>query len=297
MSRTDGFILVPAAQQGTVDTVANSKHATVDTALGYKFSDSGRAFVRGTFLDEARNNGTPLQTNSTGAGFGSAGINTAIGDHDWIMARIYGQAQGYDQTFSSIASDRNSEALTNIQHVPSQAVGGGVQWNHVLGSHTLIGGVDFQEVMGASNEQLFSSATGTRFANNIAGGRQRSTGVFGQDIFRIKNKWTVIAGARWDNWNNLRGSTVRIPIPAGPTRGTTFPDKSETSFSPRLSILRALNSNLSLSFSGYRAFRAPTLNELYRSFRQGNAVTNSNPQLRAERSAGIAWDFFLERHC
>jgi outer membrane receptor protein involved in Fe transport len=286
MSRTDGFLLVPASQRGTVDTPANSKHATVDTALGYKFSESGRAFVRGTFFDEARNNGTPLQTNSTGAGIGSAGINTPIGNHDWLMARIYGQAQGYDQTFSSISSNRNSEALTNIQHVPSQAVGGGVQWNHVLGSHTLIGGVDFQEVMGASNEQLFSSTTGAHFANNIAGGRQRSAGIFGQDIFRIKNKWTVIAGARWDDWNNFRGSTMRISLPSGSPTGKPFPDRSENSFSPRLSILRALNSNLSLSLSGYRAFRAPTLNELYRSFRQGNAVTNSNPQLRAERLTG-----------
>jgi outer membrane receptor protein involved in Fe transport len=50
--------------------------------------------------------------------------------------------------------------------------------------------------------------------------------------------------------------------------------------------MRALNSNLSLSLSGYRAFRAPTLNELYRSFRQGIALTNSNPLLRAERLTG-----------
>jgi outer membrane cobalamin receptor len=51
MSRTDGFILVPASERGTVDAAANSKHATVDTALGYKFSENGRAFVRGTFFD------------------------------------------------------------------------------------------------------------------------------------------------------------------------------------------------------------------------------------------------------
>ena len=50
--------------------------------------------------------------------------------------------------------------------------------------------------------------------------------------------------------------------------------------------MRALTSNLSLSLSGYRAFRAPTLNELYRSFRQGITVTNSNPMLRAERLTG-----------
>src|SRR5207248_7754537 len=38
--------------------------------------------------------------------------------------------------------------------------------------------------------------------------------------------------------------------------------------------------------SGYRAFRAPTLNELYRSFQQGIALTESNPFLRAEKLTG-----------
>ena len=36
----------------------------------------------------------------------------------------------------------------------------------------------------------------------------------------------------------------------------------------------------------YRAFRAPTLNELYRNFRVGNVVTNANAALRAERLTG-----------
>ena len=285
MSRTDGYILVPAFQRGAVDTAANSKHATVDASLGYRIGENGRAFLRGTFFDEARNNGTPLTTNSTGAGFGVGGINTTLGAHDWISARLYGQAQGYDQTFSSVASDRSTETLVDNQHVPSQQLGTAVQWNHTLGRQVLIAGVDAQEVIGASDEQLFSSTTGDLFANNIAGGRQRSTGIFGQDIFQTRN-WTLIAGVRWDRWTNLNGSTVRIPVPAGPATGTQFPDRDATAFSPRLSILRKLSSNLSLSLSGYRAFRAPTLNELYRSFRLGSTLTQSNALLGPERSTG-----------
>jgi len=132
---------------------------------------------------------------------------------------------------------------------------------------------------------LFSSTTGDHFANNIASGQQRSTGIFGQDIFQTSN-WTLIAGVRWDCWTNLDGSTVRIPVPAGPATGTQYPDQDATAFSPRLSVLRKLSSNLSLSLSGYRAFRAPTLNELYRSFRLGSTLTQSNPFLGPERSTG-----------
>jgi outer membrane receptor protein involved in Fe transport len=284
MAHTDGYILVPSAQRGTIDTAANSEHAALDAQLGYKFPNNGRAFLRGTFFDEARHNGTPFQKNSTATGFGVAGINTAIGTHDYVAARLFGQAQGYDQTFSSIQSinsTRDSEQPTNIQHVPSQEGGGSLQWNHILKSHTLIAGFDLQEVMGASDEQLLLAS-----ASKVSGGRQFSSGLFGQDIFRLGSKWTVIAGARWDRWKNFDGSTLRFPLPSGAPFTQLFADRTENSFSPRLSFMRALNSNISLSLSGYRAFRAPTLNELYRSFQQGTITTRNNPQLRAERLTG-----------
>jgi hypothetical protein len=41
-----------------------------------------------------------------------------------LTLRGYGQVQGYDQRFSSVAADRNSESLTDLQHVPEQVVGG-----------------------------------------------------------------------------------------------------------------------------------------------------------------------------
>lgn len=286
MMRTDGYILVPASERGSVDRAANSKHATLDAGLGYRISDSGRAFLRGTFFDESRNNGTVLQTNSTGMGRVVAGVNTGIGDHDSVSARIFGLVEGYDQVFSAVAADRQSEALTNLQHIPSQELGGAFQWNHVLRNHTLIAGVDSGEVIGATDERLFSSTTGFHFANNFAGGRQRSTGVFGEDIFRLGSRWTIIAGARWDDWNNFDGSNIRVSLPAGTASGPVFPARTESSFSPRLSIMRNVGDDVALWVAGYRAFRAPTLNELYRNFRQGNAITNANAALRAERLTG-----------
>lgn len=286
LAHTDGYILIPKSQRGLVDTLANSEHATVDAGVGYQIRAGGRAFLHGTFFDEARHNGTRIQANSTGTGFGVAGVNTPIYDHDFLSARVYGESQGYDQTFSSIAPNRNSENLTDIQHVPSQQLGTAVQWNHLFSDQTLILGADANEVIGASDEQLFSSTTGSHFANNIAGGRQRTVGILGQDIIRIHDRWLLIAGVRWDDWNNFDGSTVRLPLPSGFITGTKFPDRSDSSLSPRVSVIRNLRSNLSLSLSGYRAFRAPTLNELYRSFRQATTLTENNPLLHAEQLSG-----------
>src|SRR5262249_58168537 len=57
--------------------------------------------------------------------------------------------------------------------------------------------------------------------------------------------------------------------------------------------------NVSVYVSGYRAFRAPTLNELYRAFRVGNVLTLANDKLEAERltggEAGVAVDTLSRR--
>jgi outer membrane receptor protein involved in Fe transport len=284
VAHTDGYILVPSSQRGTVDTLANSEHATLDGQLGHKISERGRAFLRGTFFDEARHNGTPFQKNSTGTAFGVAGVNSALGERDEIMARVFSEAQGYDQTFSSIRSinsPRDQELPTDIQHVPSQALGGSSQWNHTVKSHTFMAAADLQEVIGASDEQLLLASS-----YKVAGGRQFSSGVLGQDIFRIGSKWTVIAGGRWDRWKNFDGSTVITPVPTGGPVVQLYPDRTENTFSPRLSVIRGIRSNVSVSVSGYRSFRAPTLNELYRTFQQGTTTTLNNPLLRAERLTG-----------
>src|SRR5216684_3329430 len=64
-----------------------------------------------------------------------------------------------------------------------------------------------------------------------------------------------------------------------------FADRLATDFSPPISLLRTCKS-IAVTASFYRAFRAPTLNELYRSFRVGNVATNANPTLRPERLTG-----------
>ena len=295
-----------------VDTPANSEDATVDLNVGHQLGDQGRIFARGNFFTEFRHNGTPLQTNDTRSGEGAFGLDRQFGSEDSLSLRAYGLVQGYNQAFSAVASDRDSESLTDLQHVPEQVGGGGAQWTHFLGkSQTLIAGADLMEVMGASDEQLYSSGTHTR--NNAAGGRQRILGLFGEDILRFRQKWTIILAGRFDDWSNFNASSICTPVSGSCSSSPSaqYPARSDMAFDPRLSVLRSLNSHVSLTGSIYRAFRAPTLNELYRTFRVGNILTYNNPSLNAERLTGaeagvnvtgwerkleLARNFFLERH-
>jgi outer membrane receptor protein involved in Fe transport len=279
--RTDGFILVPDSQRGSIDTKANVEDASVYARLGYEFGAKGKIFLRGNFFNEFRNNGTPFQINNTHLGEGAGGLDRQFGANDSLSLRLYGDVDTYHQTYSAVATDRNSETPTSTQHIPEQVVGGGAQWTHLLGkSQTLVGGMDLNEVIGSSVDALFSGPNQGR----IGGGRQRNLGWFGEDIFHRSN-WTVILAARLDDWSNLAGKFIVIPVSGTPTV-TLYPDRSDLALSPRLSVLRALNQHVSVTGSIYRAFRAPTLNELYRVFRVGSVTTLNNPALKAERLTG-----------
>lgn len=283
--QTDGYILVPSADRGAVDIPANSRHASAELGIGHALGD-GRLSLRAGFFRESRDNGTPIQTNGTRLAEGAAIFDQRFGANDSLAVRLYGDAQHYDQNFSAIASDRMSESLTNIQKVPAQEVGADGQWTHLIGkSQTLIAGLNLLEVMGTSEEQIFSS--GAHIANSVSGGRQRTLGLFAEDVFRIGQGWTVIAAARFDHWGNFRGVSFRTPLtPTGVAIAKVFADRSDNAFSPRISVTRSLRANLTATASIYRAFRAPTLNELYRSFRVGNVLTQNNAALKAESLTG-----------
>ena len=64
---------------------------------------------------------------------------------------------------------------------------------------------------------------------------------------------------------------------------------SENIFDPRLGISRKLGAHFALSGSGFRAFRAPTPSELYRSTQVGSKLTLPNSALLSERATG--WEF------
>jgi outer membrane receptor protein involved in Fe transport len=280
---TDGYILVPEANRGSVDTKAGSEHGTADLMIGRQIGAKSEIFARGWYLDDSRNNGTPDQTNQMKLGQGALGANLDLGSAGTLTLRFYADAQTYNQSFSSVVTDQNSETLTDLQTVPAQGVGGSAVWSRGLGKRqTLVAGFDEQEEIGRSNETLVLANKYTS-----SGGRQRNTGVFGEDLIQITPRWLLTASARFDRWSNSDGSLVSVPTnSSSPATTTLYPNRAYNAFSPRLSLLYQVNSHVAWSTSIYRAFRAPTLNELYRSFRVGITVTNANASLVAERLTG-----------
>jgi len=281
--RTDGYIAVPVDLRGAVDTPVNSKDASGDVTLRRQFGDRGEFFARGSLFGESRENGTPLQTNRTTIRELDLGGNWDAHQVGTFQLRAYASRQNLDQSFSSIAADRSRESLTRAQRVPAQQLGFSAQWQHSLGTRQhLVAGLEESDVHGQTNEQGYFGGHPT--STSEGGGREVTWGAYLEDIIHITPGWLLTASGRVDHWMNF--DAFAPPNPAVPVGAAPLPDRSETFFSPRLALLHKLTSNLSLTASGYRAFRAPTLNELYRGFRAGNVFTEANSDLRAERLTG-----------
>ncbi|MGC2421994.1 MAG: TonB-dependent receptor [Candidatus Acidiferrales bacterium] len=294
---SDGYYLVPAAYRGSVDTKATTQHGTADLMIGRKIGAQNLVFARGWYLDDSRNNGTVGQINNIRLGEGALGANVQSETMGSLTVRFYGDFQTYHQSYFSVQPNQNSQSPTDYQTVPAQGIGGSAVWSRGLGRRqTIVAGLDAHQEIGRSNEQKFSSGTATTDAS--AGGYQRTVGVFGEDLVQIAPRWTLAVSGRFDDWSNYNASSLCSIVGASSTcpdangmqvphaTNVPFPLRSYNVFNPRASLIHEVNAHVSWSASIYRAFRAPTLNELYRPFRQASNQTNANPNLVAERLTG-----------
>ena len=273
---TDGYILVAEDQRGTVDTRADSERVALDVTLRRTWVESGNAFLRLASFEEERGNGTPLQTNDTRIRQVSGGGDLLI-RNAFLTSRFYTSSQTYDQSFTAISADRSTETLTRIQRVPSEADGANLQLTSLSGAHTIVAGFDVRSVEGLSDERGF----GFTESFSSAGGNQTSLGAYLEDVVRLSNRFSLTAGLRYDTWRN-HGAAREVNGEVVPLQS-----REEDAWSPRLSAVYRASDRWALLGSAYRAFRAPTLNELYRGFRVGNVLTEPNENLGAERLTGF----------
>ncbi len=282
---TDGYVPVEAASRGDVDSEAASRHLALDALVERRVFGDGRAFLRGQAYDEDRKNGTPQQTNDTRIALGALGLDWGRPERGRTSLRFWGETQLFHQSFSAVAADRSREDLTRQQRVPADALGVSAQWTRTLGSRQrLLLGTEARRVAGTTEEVVFTRGLATSTVE--AGGDETGGAFFAQDLIQAHPRLLASLSLRLDAWAQRGGRSVATPLATGISVTTTYPDRDETALSPRVGLLVRATPGLSLTASGYGAFRAPTLNELYRSFRVGDALTLANPGLAPERLRG-----------
>jgi outer membrane receptor protein involved in Fe transport len=280
--RTDGYTLTAPEFRGLVD-VPNNVHAQSGRLEVRENSPKLAVFLRGNVLNEARNNGTPLTNNATRLWRYSGGFDRSLPKDGRVFVRLYGSDQGYRQSFSTIAADRNSETLTRFQRVPSEEIGTAAQWAQtVFPALTLVAGFDVRDVRATDDETLVK--TNVPQPRTSISARQRATGGYGEALWN-KGAWSAALSGRVDDFRTFDAYSF---TPSSTSLVTAaLPKTAEQVFDPRLGIVRRLPHNFALSGSVFRAFRGPTMNELYRNGQVGQTLTIANNALKSERATGF----------
>ena len=126
-----------------------------------------------------------------------------------------------------------------------------------------------------SNTNAWRDGAGVSFANAF-GGRTRTQAVYAQDAWRFLPRWAVTYGVRYENWNAYEGTRA-----LGAT-SLAYDDASQSHWSPKASLSFDATSDLTLRASIGRAYRFPTVGELFQGQINGVSIVNSNPQLQPE---------------
>jgi outer membrane receptor protein involved in Fe transport len=105
--------------------------------------------------------------------------------------------------------------------------------------------------------------------------RQNFAGTFLQYLMTFEEKWDILLGGRFDLWENRT---------------------TQATFNPRAGLVFRASDDVTVRASGYRGFRAPSLNELYRPFRLGNVLTEANADLTEEYLWGLEGGVDIHPH-
>jgi iron complex outermembrane receptor protein len=169
--------------------------------------------------------------------------------------RFFGRLGKFDQTRSRILPDAFTRASETLASTASTPEDSQGVSAIWRGPHGV--------TLGADGQRAFGRAT--------TSGTQWSGGLFAEQLLQVRDL-SLQGALRYDQW----------------AQG----DRSDGQLSPRLSAKYKLQW-LAIRGAIYRAFRAPTLNELYRPFQVGPVRTEANPLLGAESFFGgeVGLDF------
>jgi iron complex outermembrane recepter protein len=277
---TTGFVTVPSYQRGPADTAVGSQHHQFTGTVSHEVAPRTTATVSGTLYKEDRSFGTPFSLGSRTIGTSSIGLRGDAGAWGIWETKVFAQWETFRNQSATVLptpASRERDQLDRLQTIPSNDFGGMGQWSIPLLSFSrIVIGSDVRAIIGQSDDQLISSQSRLR-----ARGKQLGVGTFAEWIVEPLPNLVLTSSARWDWWQSFDG--LRQDVSGQITHGQ---DNLASLINPKFGLLYAVTEQVRIGASVYQAFRAPTLNELYRDFSFGGFTFQSSDRLEPERLTG-----------
>lgn len=250
-----GAITVPTSF--TAHTVALSGNVDITPRL------SGR--VRVSYFDNDQNLLSRLSTNFQRSWRYTGSLTQKLGRDGSLTLAIFHNDSRFS-TFNTGAPDGanpfEAEYVQNVHRTPEKDLGVSLVWQQTFSGvlRELSAGVDYHGISGTDFADIFDQ-NNARLRTDIGGGRQRFIGGFVQADARPLRALELLFSVRYQDFFNFDGVDL---TPGG--LGTNVPNRHDIDIDPRLSLRYRLGGGLALRAAAYRAFRAPTLDNLYRAF-------------------------------
>ncbi|TCG02753.1 ligand-gated channel protein, partial [Paraburkholderia steynii] len=125
------------------------------------------------------------------------------------------------------------------------------------------------------NTAAWRDGAGGSLANAFRG-RTQTQAAYAQDAWRFLPRWKFVYGLRYEDWRAYDGFQA-----LGATT-LPYPGADQHHFSPKASLSFDVTDDLTLRASIARAYRFPTVGELFQGKINGSAIINNNPNLQPE---------------
>jgi outer membrane receptor protein involved in Fe transport len=183
-----------------------------------------------------------------------------------------------------------TEFNSNIHRTPVSDTGGSLIWSQdfsgPLRNYAI--GVDAHAIAGGDFANYFLPSGQLAVPTIIGSGRQLFVGGFAQARLVPFDRLEIVGSVRYQYYRNYNG------IDTFPPAIGAIPASNQFSTDPRVNVRYAVTDQIALRGAYYQSFRAPTLDELYRTFADTTAgIFEGNPFLKSETLEGgeVGLDF------
>jgi len=160
--------------------------------------------------------------------------------------------------------------------------------------HTLIVGGSYRYAWSDTEERTVPNWNNEVSTTNLtyqSRGKDRTFALFVQDEIALRDNLTAYLGLRQDRWKTFDGYANSAGFAGYPQH---YGPSDSSSISPKGALVYTPFKETTLRTSVGKAFRPPTLYELYRTWTSTSGITYAgNPNLKPEKS--LSWDISAEQ--
>ncbi len=294
---TDGFMAVPDYARRAFDTPTSFAARNFEVRDRWQAANNLLVDMRYNYHTNNQQLGTLLSTNHQDMSSYQIGVTRSFGEHASLAATAF-HSQCTFVTSNPIVTDlslplsEQTEHSDNIHTTPFHNTGGSLTWSQDFQSfiRNFIIGVDANDVTGSDSANILDQTGTNMIRTDVGRGEQLFMGGFAQVSIVPMPKLEVLASGR------VQYFAVRNGFDGNPGGIGNEPNQSVTKFDPRLSARYSLNKWFALRGAYYQAFRAPTLDNLYRGFASNGGIYYPNSNLKPETLEGgeVGIDFTTE---